>query len=294
MSQVENSGAALVPATRSGNADVLRLAVAQALAGANSAVVYTTGAIVGNSLAPSEALATLPISVFVVGMAACTLPAGASPGATAAAPRSWPERAVTCSPVCWPPSRWCWARSCCSAQAPSSAAPMGRCPLVPLRRRRLRPARPARESLVRRRGGRGVRRDHRPATRHLHHGAVGAIPVRGDVPGASGCGGPVRRRPARSSGPDAHGGGGGRRPPARRHPAPAPVHHRRDLRSRVLHAHELHHDGRAAGDAPLRPVAGIVQSGPAMAHRRDVCSELLHRPADRALRRPEWWPPAWP
>ncbi|GAA0576458.1 hypothetical protein GCM10009416_13850 [Craurococcus roseus] len=54
-----------------------RLAVAQALAGANSAVVYATGAIVGHTLAPSPALATLPISVFVVGMAACTLPAGA-------------------------------------------------------------------------------------------------------------------------------------------------------------------------------------------------------------------------
>ena len=65
------------PAIRSGDADVLRLTVAQALAGANSAVVYATGAIVGNMLAPSKALATLPISLFVVGMAACTLPAGA-------------------------------------------------------------------------------------------------------------------------------------------------------------------------------------------------------------------------
>src|ERR687891_480286 len=35
-----------------------------------------TRAIVGDMLAPSKALATLPISVFVVGMAACTLPAG--------------------------------------------------------------------------------------------------------------------------------------------------------------------------------------------------------------------------
>src|SRR5438477_7836142 len=64
-------------ATRSGKADVLRLAVAQALAGANSSVIFATGAIIGNMLAPSKALATLPISVFVVGMAACTLPAGA-------------------------------------------------------------------------------------------------------------------------------------------------------------------------------------------------------------------------
>ncbi|HVZ13188.1 MAG TPA: MFS transporter [Bauldia sp.] len=57
--------------------NVARLAVAQALAGANSAVVYATGAIVGNILAPNKAFATLPISVFVVGMAVSTLPAGA-------------------------------------------------------------------------------------------------------------------------------------------------------------------------------------------------------------------------
>jgi MFS family permease len=57
--------------------NVVRLAVAQALAGANSTVVYATGAVVGNMLAPSKALATLPISIFVVGMAASTLPAGA-------------------------------------------------------------------------------------------------------------------------------------------------------------------------------------------------------------------------
>lgn len=56
--------------------NVARLVIAQALAGANSVVVYATGAIVGNTLAPSPALATLPISIFVVGMAICTLPAG--------------------------------------------------------------------------------------------------------------------------------------------------------------------------------------------------------------------------
>ena len=56
--------------------NVLRLAVGQALGGAHSTVVFATGAIAGNMLAPSKALATLPISVFVVGMAACTLPAG--------------------------------------------------------------------------------------------------------------------------------------------------------------------------------------------------------------------------
>lgn len=58
-------------------ANVARLTIAQALAGANSTVVYATGAIVGDMLAPSPALATLPITVFVLGMAACSLPAGA-------------------------------------------------------------------------------------------------------------------------------------------------------------------------------------------------------------------------
>src|SRR5690606_35340048 len=57
--------------------NVARLAIAQALAGANAAVVYATGAVVGSTLAPYQALATLPISIFVVGMAVCTLPAGA-------------------------------------------------------------------------------------------------------------------------------------------------------------------------------------------------------------------------
>jgi len=66
-----------VPSTRQGQSDVFRLAVAQALAGANSSVTYATGAVIGNTLAPSKALATLPISVFVVGMAVSTLPVGA-------------------------------------------------------------------------------------------------------------------------------------------------------------------------------------------------------------------------
>src|SRR5262245_63717769 len=71
-----NDTTRLMPATHSGDADILRLAVAQALGGANSAVVFAIGAIVGNMLAPSKALSTLPLSAFVVGMAACTLPAG--------------------------------------------------------------------------------------------------------------------------------------------------------------------------------------------------------------------------
>ncbi|MGG5574897.1 MFS transporter [Vibrio diazotrophicus] len=53
-----------------------RLTLAQALAGANSVVVFATGAIVGSMLAPSPLLATLPVSIFVVGMAVCVFPAG--------------------------------------------------------------------------------------------------------------------------------------------------------------------------------------------------------------------------
>src|SRR5690625_3930064 len=57
--------------------NILRLTLAQALAGANAVVIFATGAILGHELAASKALATLPISIFVVGMAACILPAGA-------------------------------------------------------------------------------------------------------------------------------------------------------------------------------------------------------------------------
>jgi MFS family permease len=57
--------------------NVVRLAAAQALTGANAAVIFATGSIVGATLAPSISLATLPISVYVLGIAAGTLPTGA-------------------------------------------------------------------------------------------------------------------------------------------------------------------------------------------------------------------------
>ncbi|EGT4508101.1 MFS transporter [Cronobacter sakazakii] len=59
------------------NRNIFRLATAQALAGANSVVFYATGAIVGDAMAPDQALATLPLTIFVVGMAALILPFGA-------------------------------------------------------------------------------------------------------------------------------------------------------------------------------------------------------------------------
>ena len=56
--------------------NALFLAAAQALAGANATVVFATGAITGAMLAPDPSLATLPVSIFVAGMAAGTLPGG--------------------------------------------------------------------------------------------------------------------------------------------------------------------------------------------------------------------------
>ncbi|KAB2860466.1 MAG: MFS transporter [Bauldia sp.] len=52
------------------------LAIGQALAGANNTVLVATGSIVGAVLAPDKSLATLPISVMVLGMWAGTLPVG--------------------------------------------------------------------------------------------------------------------------------------------------------------------------------------------------------------------------
>ncbi|WP_207477077.1 MFS transporter [Arenibaculum pallidiluteum] len=74
------TGAAVPPAIdgpgHRAMANVIRLAVAQALGGANATVLFATGAIVGSTLAPDPAYATVPLSVFVVGMALGTLPAG--------------------------------------------------------------------------------------------------------------------------------------------------------------------------------------------------------------------------
>jgi MFS family permease len=57
--------------------NVARLAAAQALTGANSAVIFATGSIVGATLAPDISLATVPLSMYVLGLAAGTLPTGA-------------------------------------------------------------------------------------------------------------------------------------------------------------------------------------------------------------------------
>jgi MFS family permease len=56
--------------------NALVLAIAQALAGGNNTVLVATGGIVGAMIAPDKGLATLPISIYVLGMWGGALPVG--------------------------------------------------------------------------------------------------------------------------------------------------------------------------------------------------------------------------
>ncbi len=56
--------------------NALLLALTQALSGANSAVILATGSIVGAMLAPDKSFATLPITIYVLGLWFGTLPMG--------------------------------------------------------------------------------------------------------------------------------------------------------------------------------------------------------------------------
>jgi MFS family permease len=64
------------PDDRLARRNAIVLAVTQALAGGNNTVVVATGGIVGAMLAPDKTLATLPISIYVVGLWFGTLPFG--------------------------------------------------------------------------------------------------------------------------------------------------------------------------------------------------------------------------
>jgi predicted MFS family arabinose efflux permease len=68
--------AAFAPDDRLAKRNALVLAVTQALAGANNTVMLATGAIVGSMLASNKAHATVPITVYVIGMWLGTLPVG--------------------------------------------------------------------------------------------------------------------------------------------------------------------------------------------------------------------------
>jgi MFS family permease len=70
------AGAAILPDDRLARKNALILAVAQALAGGNNTVVLATGGIVGAMLAPDKSLATLPISIYVLGLWFGALPIG--------------------------------------------------------------------------------------------------------------------------------------------------------------------------------------------------------------------------
>ena len=77
MSAVAEPVADALAGDRLARRNSLVLAIAQALAGGNNTVLVATAAIVGTMLAPDKGLATLPISVFVLGMWMGTLPMGA-------------------------------------------------------------------------------------------------------------------------------------------------------------------------------------------------------------------------
>jgi MFS family permease len=77
MSAVADGALELAPDDRLARRNALVLAVAQALAGGNNTVMLATGGIVGAMLAPDKSLATLPISIYVLGLWMGTLPFGA-------------------------------------------------------------------------------------------------------------------------------------------------------------------------------------------------------------------------
>jgi predicted MFS family arabinose efflux permease len=76
MSAVAEPVADALAGDRIARRNALVLAIAQALAGGNNTVLVATAAIVGTMLAPDKGLATLPISIFVLGMWMGTLPMG--------------------------------------------------------------------------------------------------------------------------------------------------------------------------------------------------------------------------
>jgi MFS family permease len=76
MSAVAGTAIDAAAGDRLARRNAIILAVAQALAGANNVVLIATGAIVGALLAPDRSLATVPVSIYVVGMWMGTLPVG--------------------------------------------------------------------------------------------------------------------------------------------------------------------------------------------------------------------------
>jgi MFS family permease len=76
MSALAEPAVGTVTGDRLARRNAVVLSVAQALAGGNNTVLVSTAAIVGTMLAPDKGLATLPISIFVLGLWMSTLPMG--------------------------------------------------------------------------------------------------------------------------------------------------------------------------------------------------------------------------
>jgi len=77
MAVISQSGCLEMVDDRLARRNALVLAATQALAGGNNTVLVATGGIVGSMLASDKGLATVPISIFVVGLWMATLPMGA-------------------------------------------------------------------------------------------------------------------------------------------------------------------------------------------------------------------------
>src|SRR5229473_3521133 len=246
--------------------NVMRLAAAQALTGANSAVIFATGSIVGATLAPSISFATVPLSMYVVGLAAGTLPTGAIS-------RAYGRRVAFI------------IGTGCGMLRDLARRPLWRgLAILSFRRGRRRQRGISCEGGVVGDGRRRVRRRARPAARAVDDGYLAAIPVclqlRDAGDGCSDRDGRTGRRRR----PKTCAIGSSRRPSAARDRAAAAVHRGRVLRYRVLSHDESGDDLRAAGDENVRPERERFEFRHSVAYRGDVRAELLYRHADRALR----------
>ena len=123
--------------------NVLVLAFAQALAGANNTVITETAGIIGAaSSAGDKSMATIPVSTFVIGMWVGTLPVGYIARRFGRLRRL---RIRSCSSACWSGLTCCDGRhhriicaAWCLGTMPFGGFVRGRAPVLSFRRRRYR------------------------------------------------------------------------------------------------------------------------------------------------------------
>ena len=268
--------------------NVVRLAAAQALTGANSAVIFATGSIVGATLAPDVSLATVPLSMFVLGLATGTLPTGAisrAYGRRVAFIIGTGFGVLTGLLGALAILRGSFALFCCAtflgglygavSQSYRFAAADGASAGVSSQGRVLGD------------GRRRFRRRAGPATRAVDDGYLAALPVRFQFPdaGRGGAGGDGDTLGSRCA--ETRPRGPSWRPPVAGDRAAATVHRRGHLRHRCLSDHEPGDDVSSAGDEDLRPERQRFQFRHPVAYRCHVRAQFFHRLADRAFRRAE-------